>query len=302
MAPLPTLAGVLGLAVTSGINLYLSVLVTGLALRFHWVSGLPKELDLLAHPAVLTVAGLLYLLEFLADKVPFLTPVWDAVHTAIRPVGGALLALGAAGDLHPLARSLALLAGGTLALGTHGTKMGLRLAAHAAPEPGTHAALSVAEDLGVVGLLVLVYTHPKVALAVLAALLLLMAWLAPLVLRTLRFMGAVLRDRLDAGLPPDPPDWVEERLLALGADAPQPAYARTVRGVPRLKRGWLVRTGARWHFLYRRWGRVRSLDFDEGRLEPLRRRPGFLYDTLVLAGGGRPHRFYLTKGAGTGPS
>lgn len=296
MATLPTLAGILGLSFASGVNLYLSVLVTGLALRLHWVSGLPKELDLLAHPAVLTVAAFLYLLEFLADKIPFLTPLWDTVHTVVRPAGGALLALGAAGDLHPLARTLALLAGGTIALGAHGSKMGLRLAAHSAPEPATHSAISVAEDLGVVGLLMLVYTHPRTAVGVLALLLALMAWLTPLALRTFRFLGAAVLGRL-SGRGSTVPDWVEERILALEADGPPAlkAYARRVKGLPRLKQGWLVLAQGRWHFFHRRWGQTRRLDLDERRPDPVRHTPGFLFDTLVLAGGGRLHRFYLAR-------
>jgi len=170
MNVMQSLAAILGLGFASGVNLYLGALVTGLAIRFHLVTNLPPELGILAHPAVLVVAGLLFALEFLADKVPVVASIWDAVHTFIRPVGGALLALGAAGHLAPSTQVLAALAGGTLALGTHSAKMGLRLAAHVAPEPATFTAISTAEDVGVTGLLVLAYTHPIPALIILAIL------------------------------------------------------------------------------------------------------------------------------------
>src|SRR5438445_673543 len=91
---LRTILGViLGLAFVSGINLYLGILVTGLAQRFGLVTDLPPELQILSHTWVLAAAGVFYTLEFFADKIPFITPVWDFVHTFIRPVGGALLAL-----------------------------------------------------------------------------------------------------------------------------------------------------------------------------------------------------------------
>lgn len=173
MSAVATLSGILGLAVAAGVNLYLAVLTVGLSLRFGWLSGVPESLHILAHPVVLTVAGGLYLVEFVADKVPFVTPVWDTVHTVIRPVGAAFLALGAAAKLDPLMQALAVLAAGSIAFGTHSTKMGVRLTAHAVPEPVTHSVISVAEDVGVVALLALVYTHPWIAIPVILGLLLL---------------------------------------------------------------------------------------------------------------------------------
>ena len=124
MGPVQTLATILGLSTVSGINLYLTVFMVGLAQRLGWVHGLPSDLALLSHPLVLGASALLFLLEFLADKIPFVTPIWDGIHTFIRPVGGALLALGAAAQLNPVLQVLATLAGGTIALGTHGSQKG----------------------------------------------------------------------------------------------------------------------------------------------------------------------------------
>ena len=90
MNTIETLTRVLGLSLVSGINLYATILVVGLSIRYEWVMGLPPELHVLAHPAVLTVAGILYVVEFLADKVPVVASLWDLVHTFIRPAGGAV--------------------------------------------------------------------------------------------------------------------------------------------------------------------------------------------------------------------
>ena len=162
------LSNVLGLAIGAGLNLYAAVLVTGLGIRYGWLHDMPGELGLLAHPVVLIVAGVMYAAEFVADKVPFFTPIWDGIHTFIRPVGGALLALSATADMDPLVKVLAVMGAGTLALGTHTSKMGFRLLAHTTPEPATHSVISVVEDFAVVGLLLLAYQYPWIALPVFA--------------------------------------------------------------------------------------------------------------------------------------
>ena len=193
MGSLQTLAGILGMSVVSGINLYATILTVGLAIRYGWVTGLPQDLQVLANPVVLTAAGVMYAAEFIADKVPFITPIWDAIHTVIRPLGAGLLALGAAGNLDPAVQVLAALAGGSIALGAHSTKMGVRLAAHATPEPVSHSLISLAEDAGVVGLLILVWQHPLIAIPVIVALLGLFAWLLVVVVRGVR---SLLRNAL----------------------------------------------------------------------------------------------------------
>ncbi|WLT31209.1 DUF4126 domain-containing protein [Geothrix sp. PMB-07] len=303
MNPLQTLVAILGLSTVSGINLYLTVLLVGLGQRFGWIHGLPPDLAILSHPLVLAVAGLLFLLEFLADKVPFVTPLWDGVHTFIRPVGGALLALGAAADLHPVAKVLAMLAGGTIALSTHGSKMGLRLLAHVAPEPTSHIAISVAEDVGVVALLALAYSHPAIALAVLAAILLGTALLLPLLRRSLvlALHGCRSAMRALAGIDsrPQPVPWVELAALEQGIAPPPenpslalPCFARRVKGVPRFQSAYLTRVDGHWHLIYRRWFRTRSLPFEGG---PLRTFPGFPWDRALFLREGKPQLLLLGR-------
>ena len=143
---LETLSSILGLSFVSGINLYAAVLTVGLAIRYGWLSGIPPELHVLSHPVILGLAAILYLAEFIADKVPFFTPIWDAIHTFIRPLGAALLAMQAAGKLSPTMQIVAALAGGTIALGCQAHRA--RPARGSTP---TARASSVHVDAGVVG-------------------------------------------------------------------------------------------------------------------------------------------------------
>ena len=302
MTPIGTLASILGLSVVSGVNLYLSVLAVGLAERFHWIAGLPPELHVLAHPAVLLTAGLLCLVEFFADKIPFVTVVWDGVHTVIRPVGGALLALGAAGRLDPTVQVLALLAGGAIALGAHGGKMGVRMLAHTTPEPVAHGLISLGEDVGVVGLLALVYTHPLVAVPILLAILLGIVLLIPILFRVLRFLGAGFSGRILSWVRradrDDVPQWAELAILEFDPAGTQHvlrAFARKVKGAPRLKEGYLAHVQGRWIFLHRGLFKPKALLLDEGQYDPLRIDRGPLWDSLVFMRKGRPQVFFLSK-------
>ena len=149
-------------------NLYLTVLVTGLALHFHWVI-LPSPLaglEVLAHPSIITIAAVLYAIEFFADKIPWVDSAWDALHTLIRPIGAAALAIAAMGDAHPAFEVVAALLAGGMAFSSHTAKAGTRLAANTSPEPFTNIALSLVEDGLVLGGLGLLAWSPFVALLV----------------------------------------------------------------------------------------------------------------------------------------
>lgn len=155
----------LGLATLAGLNLYLTVAVTGLAIRFGWVelSGAYAHLADLANPWIISAAVVLFLIEFFADKIPWLDSLWDTVHTIIRPAGGIVLALAALGDLNPVAATIAALVAGSAALSTHGTKSGLRAFINLSPEPVTNSAASVTEDGLVLGGLALIAFSPVIA-------------------------------------------------------------------------------------------------------------------------------------------
>lgn len=158
----------LGLATLAGVNLYLTVLLTGLAIRFDLLHLAEKyqSMEALSHPAVLIVAGVLFALEFFADKIPWVDSLWDSVHTIVRPVGGVMLGLQALGDVPPYMQVVSALVAGGAALTTHSAKAGTRLLINHSPEPASNIAMSVGEDVAVVGGVALTLLSPVVALIV----------------------------------------------------------------------------------------------------------------------------------------
>jgi hypothetical protein len=200
---LQSLTGLLGIAFASGVNLYAAVLVVGLGLRYQLLQGLPPELSPLAHPAVLFTAGVLYCLEFFADKVPVLSAVWDTVHTVIRPIGAVAIAMLASSQLGGVEQTVIGLLGGTVALTSHATKMGVRLLSHG--EPVTHAGLSVAEDAFAISLVALAAQYPYVALGVTVALLVVAVMVLMLAWKALFAMARGIQNRLRSwfGAPAD---------------------------------------------------------------------------------------------------
>jgi hypothetical protein len=162
---LTTLGFAMGSAWLSGINLYATVATLGLLQRFQFVK-LPGDLGYLSHPWVIGAALSLYVIEFVADKVPAVDSVWDVVHTFIRIPAGAILAVSAFAHFDPSVRILALLMGGTLALSSHGTKTATRLTANASPEPFSNILLSLFEDAIAIGGSLLMALHPAVILVV----------------------------------------------------------------------------------------------------------------------------------------
>src|SRR5271156_4963877 len=145
MNPLAILGLGLGSAWLSGFNLYATVLTLGLLQRFHLVQ-LPGDLDFVSRGWVIALAAILFLVEFLADKIPVVDSVWDAIHTFIRVPAGAVLAASAFAHFDPAVRAVALLAGGSLALGSHGAKASVRATANTSPEPFSNIFLSIVED------------------------------------------------------------------------------------------------------------------------------------------------------------
>ncbi|MFK7849400.1 MAG: DUF4126 domain-containing protein [Akkermansiaceae bacterium] len=155
----------LGLASLAGINLYLTAFVAGLAIRFNWIelAARHEELAVLGNEWVLGVAGTLMVIEFFADKIPWLDSGWDAVHTILRPAGGVLLGLGALGEMSPEALAIGGLLSGGASLTMHGAKAGTRLIVNMSPEPVSNSVASVAEDGLVLGGLTLTALAPVAA-------------------------------------------------------------------------------------------------------------------------------------------
>jgi hypothetical protein len=176
----------LGFSFAAGINLYATVAILGLATRFGWVD-LPTQYRVFDNNWVIGGAIVLYLVEFVADKIPWVDSIWDAIHTVVRPVGGALIAVVSFGHAQPAIQAIAAIAGAALATSTHVAKAGTRAVANASPEPFSNWVLSVAEDGVVLGLGLLTLTHPV------AAGIIVVAALAVLVAGARRLIGGIRR-------------------------------------------------------------------------------------------------------------
>jgi hypothetical protein len=191
-----SVAEILGLAASvsllSGWRLYLCVLATGLAMHFDLLP-LPEHLaalKVLASPWVMGAAGLAAVVEFLADKIAWLDSAWDTLHTVIRPLGGALLALAVIDPADPATQAIAFILGGGASLLAHGGKASARAAVNTSPEPFSNMAVSTAEDILTGGLLVLAYAYPVVAGGVALMLLALTIWLLLLARKVLNRLFA----------------------------------------------------------------------------------------------------------------
>jgi hypothetical protein len=180
-----TLGRTLGFSLGAGINLYATVAVLGLATRYRWVD-LPAQFRVFDNDWVIGAALLLYAVEFFADKIPWLDTAWDAVHTFIRPIGGAAIAVATLGQASPAMQGLVAVLGGLVATGSHVTKAGTRAMANTSPEPFSNWLLSLGEDVFVVGLSVLALTYPLVALAVTVVVLAVIAVFAATIARAVR--------------------------------------------------------------------------------------------------------------------
>ena len=254
METIELLGVALGLGTLAGLNLYLTVFATGLAINLKWVVLAPQHagLEVLGDPWVVTIAGVLYFLEFFADKVPWVDSLNDAVHTGIRPIGGAVLAAMSLGEAGPVAGVVAALLGGGSALTSHAAKSATRLVVNASPEPVSNIALSLGEDAAVIGGLALITLHPLVA-GILALLLMILAWIfLPRLWRAMRCTAWLAWRKLNApassrSKETDPlPATLEAALRqAKATNAPIAQSTHCISsGGPRLPKnlpGWLIR-------------------------------------------------------------
>lgn len=315
MGKLDLLGVALGLACLAGINLYLTVFATGLAIHFHWITLAPayQSLEILGNPVLFTVAGILYLLEFFADKIPWVDSAWDAVHTVIRPIGGALLAIQVLGHPSPAFTVIVGLLGGGTSLVTHTAKSATRLASNTSPEPFSNIALSFGEDIAVLGGLALIYHNPVLALSIFALALAAFLYFAPKVLRTMKakiwLAFKKLNGPAESSAPTQLPLHLPSRLASvfsrqniLGETIAwaTPCISGRGRRIPANLFGALVATNEeprKLHFVARKNGRpfAQSIELDGSMVA---HEPKFLSENLIIfpaAGKGPKYLFVFPR-------
>lgn len=201
MGTIEALSLAMGTAWTSGINLYATVGALGIAGQLKLIQ-LPQNLEVLTHPAVIAIACIMYLIEFFADKVPYVDSGWDVLHTFIRVPAGAILAARSLGDMNPALELAALLAGGSIALVAHGAKATTRLAINASPEPFSNWAASITEDITVLGSIWMIFNHPIIMMVLIVIFLTSIIWLVPKIFRAAKRGFQALRNKM-RGVKPD---------------------------------------------------------------------------------------------------
>ena len=315
MERLDLLAVALGLACLAGINLYLTVFVTGLAIHFHWITLAPayQSLEVLGHPAIITIAGILYFLEFFADKIPWIDSAWDAVHTVIRPIGGALLAIQVLGHPSPVFTVIVALLAGSTSLVAHTAKAATRLATNTSPEPFSNIGLSLGEDAAVLGGLALVHFNPVLALVIFLIGIAAFFYFAPKILRAMKakiwLAWKKLNGPADLSMPMKLPLTLSARLASvfsreniLGETIAwtAPCVSGRGRGIPANLCGALVATNEeprKLVFVARKNGRpfARTIDLED---LVVAHEPRFLSENLVfspVAGKGSKYLFIFPR-------
>ncbi|MEP6699584.1 MAG: DUF4126 domain-containing protein [Verrucomicrobiota bacterium] len=308
----------LGLAALAGINLYLTVFVTGLAINQHWIVLSPsyQSLAVLGQPWIITIAGVLYFLEFFADKIPWLDSAWDAVHTVIRPIGGALLAIQVLGHSTPTFNVLIVLLAGTTSLVTHTAKASSRLVANASPEPFSNIGLSVLEDVSVFGGLALIHYNPILALSIFVVAIGAFLYFAPKILRAVKVKIWLALRKLNspADLHQSPtlpialpsrlaPIFSKQNVLGETIAWAVPCISGRGRGIPPNLFGALVATNdepRKIVFVAKKSGRglCQAIDLDGCTIA---REAQFLSENLNIfptAGGGPKHSFVFARARG----
>ena len=306
MDTLHTLATLLPLSLTSGINLYATVLVVGLSIRFHWVTDTPANLDVLKAWPIIICAGVLYIIEFVADKIQIVDNIWDIIHTFIRPVGAALIGLAALGSADPVFSVLGALVAGGIALASHGGKASARMALNVVSptENITNIVVSIAEDAATGGLAFLALKYPYAASIIAVLLLGLILFFTPILLRWLLFFLRAIAARFSSigqrGVPTDllPP----AHMVFLNHQPPELAVrckAQGIRGVSG-RNGFVFFWRDCLMFTYDSWGSSHNWSVPRARIPAAYLQRRMLMDVLEVhyydgKNRDRPVRFVFLK-------
>lgn len=288
METLVLLTKIFGISFTSGINLYATIGLVGLAIRFNLIQNLPEQLNILANEYVIGTALIMYTCEFVADKIPAFDSIWDSVHTFIRPFAAAMLALMAVGDCPLYMKIIVFILAGGVALTSHTAKAGIRLVANTSPEPFSNSILSVAEDIGVFALVALIITHPFIAASIILVLLAIILWQGPKLVGFTFFMFKSLALKIQSLLPAEKHINNEimpstfDNYLSKTLDEGEKVYLTlesTFKG-PKKGSGYMVVSESRLIILYKTWFMVRHLEFDIPEMNRLSFQSNFLTDRI----------------------
>jgi Domain of unknown function (DUF4126) len=306
MDVLQTLAVALGLAALSGYSLYLTVFLTGLAVHFDWIHLAPQyaSLHVLADPAIIIVSGILFVIEFFVDKIPWLDSLWDAIHTFIRPVGGALIAIQTLGHPGPVFNVIVGLVAGAVTFTSHSVKTGTRLIVNQSPEPFSNVAVSLGENVLVGAMFALLWSHPLIALGILLVFFSVAFYFLPRIWRTIRIRIWFIRQKMKqparrtavellANLPGPYERWfhklVEPRQTVRWA---VPCITGKGKLIPRDQFGYLTATEeqlSQVFFVVKGWFASAKL-FEIDDFEPTIKQR-FLYDEIILFTPGKNDRY-----------
>lgn len=289
------LGSLLGLSFISGINLYATVAVTGICAKYHLIRGLPPEFNALANDGVILIAFALYMLEFFMDKIPGLDALWDLIHTLIRPLGGALIALMQVGDASPATQVIVFMLGASLASMAHLTKAGVRLIINTSPEPFSNIAVSLGEDGMVIGLSYLSLAYPKTSFFLVLAMLCVTVLVLPLLIRTVRMLFAALFFRIKCFFDNNAPLAASRNLPFVfdvyldrqtGKDEnirwTGRVYAVSVPNVSKFVPMQAVVASDAVYFLFRKWFRMQFVVLNLGEIQMEKKYPGRLLNKWFL--------------------
>jgi hypothetical protein len=285
----------MGLGLVSGLNLYATVLTVGLGIRLGLITLNPEmaRLEVLASPYVLIAAGILFVIEFFADKIPWVDSIWDSVHTFIRPLGAAVVAATAIGAVNAETAIIAALCAG-ISLSGHSAKAGTRLLANHSPEPFSNIGLSLIEDVLVVVGAWLALTHPAIMLGVAVAFLIAFSWFAPKAFRLMRleFLAtiALLKRWFHV---------VKQFVLGDSEPVDEPGLVRCAagKGVKNLRHsvGHLQVSDNSLIFVTKRFFRVREYKIARDTIDDIQVKKRLLLDRLTISTNGKQQQFYLFK-------
>jgi len=321
----------MGLGLVSGLNLYATVLTVGLGIRLGLITLNPETsgLAVLASPYVLIAAGVIYLIEFFADKIPWVDSIWDSVHTFIRPLGAAVIGATAIGAVEPQTAVIAVLCAG-VSLSGHSVKAGTRLLANHSPEPFSNIALSVIEDGLVVAGSWLALSHPAIMVTIVAIFLIAFSWFAPKAFRLLRVeylaslallkkfylvvkqsfsqrpglatVGAELSvpvDMVGEAVIDDVPEHILHRFDNKVGSRGRRFFIRSTagKGVKKLRHsvGYLQIDDDSLVFVTKRMFRMREHEIERRTIEDVQFKKRLLFDRLIIRTGGKQQQFYFFK-------